>query len=216
MHPGPMNRGVEIAVDVASCPGRSITQQVANGVAVRMAVLFELLGAGANWRSSDDGDRSLIQRRRRCVDADAASARRRRARRAAARSPRSAPALDAATRRCSTRPGCVVSPGFVDLHTHLREPGGRRPRRSRPARGPRRSAGSPRWSRCRTPSRRTTAWRSSSRARARASAAGLCDVRPPGCITIGRAGEQLAPLGRAATAGVRVFTDDGDGVQDPL
>ena len=46
MHPGPMNRGVEILVDPAELPGAVITQQVANGVAVRMAVLFELLGAG--------------------------------------------------------------------------------------------------------------------------------------------------------------------------
>jgi aspartate carbamoyltransferase catalytic subunit len=46
MHPGPMNRGVEILVDPAELPGAVITRQVANGVAVRMAVLFELLGAG--------------------------------------------------------------------------------------------------------------------------------------------------------------------------
>ena len=47
MHPGPMNRGVEIAAEVASLPSAVITQQVSNGVAVRMAVLFLLLGAGA-------------------------------------------------------------------------------------------------------------------------------------------------------------------------
>ncbi len=45
MHPGPMNRGVEIAADVAELPCSLITRQVANGVAVRMAVLFLLLGA---------------------------------------------------------------------------------------------------------------------------------------------------------------------------
>lgn len=47
MHPGPMNRGVEIAADVADLPRTVVTQQVANGVAVRMAVLFWLLGSGA-------------------------------------------------------------------------------------------------------------------------------------------------------------------------
>ncbi len=46
MHPGPMNRGVEIAGDVADRPNAVITEQVANGVAVRMAVLFLLLGSG--------------------------------------------------------------------------------------------------------------------------------------------------------------------------
>ncbi|MGI9023728.1 MAG: aspartate carbamoyltransferase catalytic subunit [Acidimicrobiales bacterium] len=45
MHPGPLNRGVEIAADVADLPCSLITRQVANGVAVRMAVLFLLLGS---------------------------------------------------------------------------------------------------------------------------------------------------------------------------
>jgi len=47
MHPGPMNRGVEIAVDPAELPGSVIGQQVTNGVSVRMAVLFHLLGSGS-------------------------------------------------------------------------------------------------------------------------------------------------------------------------
>jgi aspartate carbamoyltransferase catalytic subunit len=46
MHPGPINRGVEIAADVADLDRSLITRQVANGVAVRMAVLFLLLGQG--------------------------------------------------------------------------------------------------------------------------------------------------------------------------
>jgi len=44
LHPGPMNRGVEIAHDVADDERALILQQVSNGVAVRMAVLFTLLG----------------------------------------------------------------------------------------------------------------------------------------------------------------------------
>jgi aspartate carbamoyltransferase catalytic subunit len=44
MHPGPMNRGVEIAADVADSARSTITEQVANGVHVRMAVLYLLLG----------------------------------------------------------------------------------------------------------------------------------------------------------------------------
>jgi aspartate carbamoyltransferase catalytic subunit len=48
MHPGPMNRGVEFAAEVADQPNSVITQQVANGVAVRQAVLFMLLGSGAS------------------------------------------------------------------------------------------------------------------------------------------------------------------------
>ena len=46
MHPGPMNRGVEIAGEVADSAQSLVTEQVANGVAVRMAVLWSLLGSG--------------------------------------------------------------------------------------------------------------------------------------------------------------------------
>ena len=45
MHPGPMNRGVEIDSEVADGPGSVILEQVANGVAVRMAVLYLLAGS---------------------------------------------------------------------------------------------------------------------------------------------------------------------------
>ncbi len=48
MHPGPMNRGVEIASEVADSDRSVILEQVANGVAVRMAVLYLLLG-GHPW-----------------------------------------------------------------------------------------------------------------------------------------------------------------------
>ena len=44
MHPGPMNRGMEISADVADSPRAVMVEQVANGVSVRMAVLYLLLG----------------------------------------------------------------------------------------------------------------------------------------------------------------------------
>jgi aspartate carbamoyltransferase catalytic subunit len=47
MHPGPMNEGVEIAPDVAGGPGSLVTEQVANGVAIRMAVLSLVTSVGA-------------------------------------------------------------------------------------------------------------------------------------------------------------------------
>jgi aspartate carbamoyltransferase catalytic subunit len=55
MHPGPMNRGVEISADVADLPRSVIVDQVRNGVATRMAVLYLLLGQGADkvLRSDD-------------------------------------------------------------------------------------------------------------------------------------------------------------------
>jgi len=51
MHPGPINRGVEIASEVADGPYSVILDQVTNGVAVRMAVLYLLLGGGAEAAS---------------------------------------------------------------------------------------------------------------------------------------------------------------------
>jgi len=44
MHPGPMNRGVEIDSDVADLPESVIEEQVTNGIAIRMALLYLMLG----------------------------------------------------------------------------------------------------------------------------------------------------------------------------
>ena len=55
LHPGPMNRGVEIDSDVADGPHSVILPQVTNGVAVRMAVLYLLAGGGPDWRAAASG-----------------------------------------------------------------------------------------------------------------------------------------------------------------
>ncbi|OQC71107.1 MAG: Aspartate carbamoyltransferase [Candidatus Cloacimonetes bacterium ADurb.Bin003] len=47
MHPGPMNRGVEILPEIADSNHSIIVEQVANGVAVRMALMFLILGGKA-------------------------------------------------------------------------------------------------------------------------------------------------------------------------
>ena len=54
MHPGPMNRGVEIASDVADLPRAVITDQVTNGIAVRMSLLYLMLGGDARRSESDE------------------------------------------------------------------------------------------------------------------------------------------------------------------
>ncbi|MGA0803023.1 MAG: aspartate carbamoyltransferase catalytic subunit, partial [Ilumatobacteraceae bacterium] len=46
MHPGPMNRGVEMMFDTSSKTQREIIDHVTHGISVRMAVLFELLASG--------------------------------------------------------------------------------------------------------------------------------------------------------------------------
>jgi len=56
LHPGPMNRGVEIDSDVADGPASVILPQVTNGVAVRMAVLYLLAGGAPDWRVAPQAD----------------------------------------------------------------------------------------------------------------------------------------------------------------
>ena len=46
MHPGPVNEGVELSAEVVTCAQSVIQDQVANGVAVRMALLYLLAGSG--------------------------------------------------------------------------------------------------------------------------------------------------------------------------
>ena len=58
MHPGPMNRGMEISADVADAPRSVIVEQVANGVSVRMAVLYLLLGGREPALSTTTHDRT--------------------------------------------------------------------------------------------------------------------------------------------------------------
>ncbi|MBW3601293.1 MAG: aspartate carbamoyltransferase catalytic subunit [Actinobacteria bacterium] len=48
LHPGPLNRGVELTADVADAPSSLVTEQVTNGIAVRMACLYLLVGGGAD------------------------------------------------------------------------------------------------------------------------------------------------------------------------
>ena len=55
MHPGPMNRGVEIDSDVADLPQAVIEEQVTNGIAVRMSLLYLLLGGAGTGEVSDRG-----------------------------------------------------------------------------------------------------------------------------------------------------------------
>ena len=56
LHPGPINRGVEMIVDPSLVPGSRILQQVTNGISIRMAVLFSLLGGDATATLSNGAD----------------------------------------------------------------------------------------------------------------------------------------------------------------
>jgi hypothetical protein len=79
MHPGPMNRGLEISAEVADSARSTITEQVANGVSVRMAVLYLLLGGSEPAIGTEDeaGRRPMEGPRSRLDDPRCAGARRR-------------------------------------------------------------------------------------------------------------------------------------------
>lgn len=110
--------------------------------------------------------------------------------------------------------GCYLSSGFVDLHTHLREPG--KEEAETIESGSRAAALGGYTAVVAMPNTdpaqdnvETVRF-----VRAQGIVAGLCEVIPSGCITIGRLGKQMAPYARLAEEGVTLFTDDGTGVQD--
>jgi len=112
--------------------------------------------------------------------------------------------------------GCMVTPGFVDLHVHLREPG--REEAETVETGSRAAARGGFTAIVAMPNTEPPHDNLAvvEMVRRLGEQAGLCEVLPSGCITIGRAGETLAPFAELHAAGVQIFTDDGNGVQDPL
>ncbi|HYX44682.1 MAG TPA: dihydroorotase [Acidimicrobiales bacterium] len=116
-----------------------------------------------------------------------------------------APVLDAS--------GCLVAPGLVDLHTHLREPG--REEAETVETGSRAAALGGYTAVVAMPNTEPAI---DSAAVARQvlelGATALCDVAVAGAITVGRQGANLAPLAEMTALGIRLFTDDGAGVQD--
>jgi dihydroorotase len=109
--------------------------------------------------------------------------------------------------------GCIVSSGLVDLHVHLREPGMEEAETVET--GARAAALGGFSAVVAMPN--TTPPLDDPAVVASVLAAGehaVCDVASSGCITQGRAGEALAPMGELHRLGVRIFTDDGACVAD--
>ena len=212
MHPGPMNEGVEIAADVAAGAQSVITDQVTNGVAVRMALLYLLAGTHPRRdrrRVSGHGPDLEISR---------------------------AWLVDPAAGR--EGPGeIVVRDGILEAVTWL---DGRRRRRDRRRRRRRRArASSTSTSTCANPATRMPRrWRRGLAAAAHGGFTTVCampnttpaldepgvlaqvraaavasgspvELLAHGAVTVGRGGERLAALGELADAGVVGFSDDG-------
>lgn len=110
--------------------------------------------------------------------------------------------------------GAVVAPGFVDLHVHLREPG--REDEETIASGSRAAALGGFNAVCAMPNTDPVCDNAAvaEKVLARGRVVGICEVIPAGAITRNLEGEELAPIGEMVQAGVRLFTDDGKGVQD--
>ena len=127
MHPGPMIRGMEITAEVADSDRCTVVEQVANGVSIRMAVLYLLLGGNepavsphpARTEEKQVTMSKILIRGAKVlggepqdvlIDGETIAA--------------VGTGLSRRGRRRSSRPtGRILLPGLVDLHTHLREPG---------------------------------------------------------------------------------------------
>ncbi len=119
--------------------------------------------------------------------------------------PRGATVLDAG--------GCLVCPGLVDLHTHLRQPGAEEAETVET--GARAAALGGFTAVVAMPNTDPPVDSAAVALEVLALGEGAtCLVAVAGAITVGRAGERLAPIGELASLGVRLFTDDGSGVQD--
>lgn len=112
--------------------------------------------------------------------------------------------------------GLTVFPGFVDLHAHLREPG--REDTETIETGSRAGAKGGYTAVIAMPNTNPAQDNvpTIEFVRSQGQRAGLLEVIPSGCITMGREGKALAPMAELAKVGVKLFTDDGSGVQDPL
>lgn len=109
--------------------------------------------------------------------------------------------------------GCAVAPGLVDLHTHLRQPGGEE---SETIETGSRAAALGGYTAVVAMPNTDPPIDSASAVREvlQLGSNACCDVRVAGAITVGRQGSLLAPMAEMADLGVRLFTDDGAGVQD--
>jgi dihydroorotase len=109
--------------------------------------------------------------------------------------------------------GCVVAPGLVDIHAHLRQPG--KEEAETVESGARAAALGGYTAVVAMPNTDPPVDSASVAMEVLAlGRAAPVDVAVAGAITVGREGERLAPMAELAALGVRLFTDDGNGVQD--
>ena len=215
LHPGPMNRGVEIDSDVADGPHSVILPQVTNGVAVRMAVLYLLAGGSPDW--AQPGRRRLTMRPilirggrvldpSRNIDADRRPpAAGRQGRGARARTSGRPDGADGARRRRDRS----WRPGLIDVHVHLREPGQEDVETI--ATGAMAAAAGGFTAVCAMPNTDPVTDNQAAVGFIvrQAQRAGKARVYPIGAISLGQKGQQLAEFGELVGAGAVAVSDDG-------
>ncbi len=120
---------------------------------------------------------------------------------------------DLSAERTLDATGCIVAPGLVDLHSHLRQPG---KEEAETIETGARGAALGGFTAVVAMPNTTPAIDGAAVVREvlELGRSSIAQVLPSGAITVGRAGETLAPMAEMAALGVRLFTDDGDGVQD--
>ena len=240
MHPGPINRGVEMSPDVADGTRSVVLEQVTNGLAVRMAVLTLLTGAAAAAPKPEP--LATAERIREELDGEAAPAplpaRPRTARTLIIRGGRvicPAQGLDGTGdlvveggRIAAVGPaagaeaggdvetidatGLIVAPGLIDCHVHFREPG--KEEEETIASGTAAAVAGGFTTVATMPNTDPPVDNEAAVAFQirQAERAALARVCPIGCVTLGRAGERLAEIAQMLRGGAVGFSDDGDPV----
>ena len=211
MHPGPMNRGLEISAGAADSPRSAVVEQVANGVAVRMAVLYLLLSGDQRApRTRPKADHDHHRHHRRLPDRGACLLAETTADLLISGGRIAAVGPDAAADERAPPPpsieanGLVALPGLVDLHTHLREPGredAETVRNRHPRRRPRRLHRRARHGQHQPGRRHRRRRRAGLAARAGEPATATCARSAPSPSAW--AGERLAELGAMADSAAR-------------
>ena len=217
MHPGPTNRGVELSADVADGKQSVILDQVTNGVAVRMAVLYLVLGTKYNvplfFITEGRGIfMGLLIKNAIIVNADKIWDKPQDILCEEGKITQIAAGITAGTHEIIDAAGKKVLPGLIDIHTHLRQPG--REDKETIETGSRAAVKGGFTSIMCMPNTNPVIDNAMvvEFIIREANRVGLCNVYPIGAITKGQQDGELTDMAELKAAGCLAFSDDGKSV----